>query len=350
MAMKRMMQAVCLLALACGMLAGCKKDGGVKVSVQFSATSNSAATRTAYSGEGETTSGKLTKERIDWVDGDKITIYSPEATVLYTNSGHSAEYVIASHTTTTDGIRSKAILAPSVQTATGMANGLWWNDAASTHHFYARYPADPAKIDDTAMAATIPATQQMKKDDTGAWVPDMQYAFMFAKATATDTEAPVELDFYPEFTALQFEIGAGGNGEAKISSFTLTSTSDPLAGDFSVACATGAASTASTTKTLSMDVTNRSDDGVLVITAGDDPVTLTLFALPKDFTNLTLTVVGQPFGTRTLKLADKDGNMIAFTGGKKYWIKGLNLPELLEATGEDINWDVEARGESIYWD
>ena len=54
------MQAVCLLALACGMLAGCKKDGGVKASVQFSATSNSAATRTAYSGEGETTSGKLT--------------------------------------------------------------------------------------------------------------------------------------------------------------------------------------------------------------------------------------------------------------------------------------------------
>lgn len=348
MAMKRMMQAVCLLALACGMLAGCKKDGGVKVSVQFSATSNSAATRTAYSGEGETTSGKLTKERIDWVDGDKITIYSPEALVEYTTSVHAAEYEIVSHTT--DGIRSKAILAPSVQTATGMSNGLWWNDAASTHHFYARYPADPAKIDDTAMAATIPATQQMKKDDTGAWVPDMQYAFMFAKATATDTEAPVELDFYPEFTALQFEIGAGGNGEAKISSFTLTSTSDPLAGDFSVACATGAASTASTTKTLSMDVTNRSDDGVLVITGGGESATITLFALPTDFTNLTLTVVGQPFGTRTLKLADKDGNMIPFTGGKKYWIKGLDLPELLMATGEDINWDVEAKGESIYWD
>ena len=61
----RTMQAVCLLALACGMLAGCKKDGGVKASVQFSATSNSAATRTAYSGEGQTSaSGSLVKERI----------------------------------------------------------------------------------------------------------------------------------------------------------------------------------------------------------------------------------------------------------------------------------------------
>ena len=60
--------------------------------------------------------------------------------------------------------------------------------------------------------------------------------------------------------------------------------------------------------------------------------------------------MGQPFGTRTLKLADKNGNMIAFTGGKKYWIKGLDLPELLEVTGEDINWDVAALGESIYWD
>ena len=348
MALKRTMQAVCLLALACGMLAGCKKDGGVKASVQFSATSNAAATRTAYSGQGETTSGKLTKERIDWVDGDKLTIYSPEAVVEYTTSVHSAEYEIVSHTN--DGARSKAVLAPSVQTATGMANGLWWNNAASTHHFYARYPADPAKINETSMTATIPATQQMKKDDTGAWVPDMQYAYMFASATATDAEAPVELDFYPEFTALQFEIGAGGNGEAKISSFTLTSTSDVLAGDFTVACATGVASTTSTTKTLSMDVTNRTDDGVLVITGGGESATITLFALPLDFTNLTLTVVGQPFGTRTLKLADKDGNMIPFTGGKKYWIKGLDLPELLEATGENINWDVEARGESIYWD
>ena len=348
MALKRTMQAVCLLALACGMLAGCKKDGGVKASVQFSATSNAAATRTAYSGQGETTSGKLTKERIDWVDGDKLTIYSPEAVVEYTTSVHSAEYEIVSHTN--DGARSKAVLAPSVQSATGMANGLWWNNAATTHHFYARYPADPAKIDGTSMTATIPATQEMKKDDTGAWVPDMQYAYMFASATATDTEAPVELDFYPEFTALQFEIGAGGNGEAKISSFTLTSTSDVLAGDFTVACATGVASTTSTTKTLSMDVTNRTDDGVLVITGGGESATITLFALPLDFTNLTLTVVGQPFGTRTLKLADKDGNMIPFTGGKKYWIKGLDLPELLEATGENINWDVEARGESIYWD
>ena len=320
----------------------------MKASVQFSATSNAAATRTAYSGQGETTSGKLTKERIDWVDGDKLTIYSPEAVVEYTTSVHSAEYEIVSHTN--DGARSKAVLAPSVQSATGMANGLWWNNAASTHHFYARYPADPAKIDGTSMTATIPATQQMKKDDTGAWVPDMQYAYMFASATATDTEAPVELDFYPEFTALQFEIGAGGNGEAKISSFTLTSTSDVLAGDFTVACATGVASTTSTTKTLAMDVTNRTDDGVLVITGGGESATITLFALPLDFTNLTLTVVGQPFGTRTLKLADKDGNMIPFTGGKKYWIKGLDLPELLEATGENINWDVEARGESIYWD
>ena len=337
----RTMQAVCLLVLACGMLAGCKKDGGVKVSVQFSATSNSAATRTAYSGEGQTSaSGSLVKERIDWVVDDAITILSDKA-VNMTTGEKWGDYKIL--TVTADGVRSKATLKPVD------VNSLQWG-AEGTYKFYARYPADATKLTETSMTATIPTTQQMKKDDTGAWVPDMQYAFMFAKATATDTEAPVELDFYPEFTALQFEIGAGGNGEAKISSFTLTSTSDPLAGDFSVACATGAASTASTTKTLSMDVTNRSDDGVLVITGGGESATITLFALPTDFTNLTLTVVGQPFGTRTLKLADKNGNMIAFTGGKKYWIKGLDLPELLEVTGEDINWDVAALGESIYWD
>jgi hypothetical protein len=341
MALKRTMQAACLLALACGMLAGCKKDGGEKANVQFSAASKAVATRTAYSGEGQTgTSGSLVKERIDWVVDDAITILSDKA-VNMTTGEKWGDYKIL--TVTADGVRSKATLKPVD------VNSLQWG-AEGTYKFYARYPADATKLTETSMTATIPATQQMKKDDSGKWVPDMDNAFMLATATATNTKDPVELDFYPEFTALQFEIGAGGNGEAKISSFTLTSTSDPLAGDFSVACATGAASTASTTKTLSMDVTNRSDDGVLVITGGGESATITLFALPTDFTNLTLTVVGQPFGTRTLKLADKDGNMIPFTGGKKYWIKGLDLPELLEVTGENINWDVEARGESIYWD
>ena len=271
---------------------------------------------------------------------DAITILSDKA-VNMTTGEKWGDYKIL--TVAANGVRSKATLKPVD------VKSLQWGEEG-TYKFYARYPADATKLTETSMAATIPATQQMKKDDSGKWVPDMDNAFMFATATATNTKDPVELDFYPEFTALQFEIGAGGNGEAKISSFTLASTSDPLAGDFTVACATGVASTASTTKTLSMDVANRSDDGVLVITGGGESATITLFALPTDFTNLTLTVVGQPFGTRTLKLADKDGNMIPFTGGKKYWIKGLNLPELLEATGEDINWDVEARGESIYWD
>ena len=341
MALTRTMQAACLLALACGMLAGCKKDGGEKANVQFSAATKADATRTAYSGEGQTSaSGSLVKERIDWVVDDAITILSDKA-VNMTTGEKWGDYKIL--TVAANGVRSKATLKPVD------VNSLQWGEEG-TYKFYARYPADATKLTETSMTATIPATQQMKKDDSGKWVPDMDNAFMLATATATNTKDPVELDFYPEFTALQFEIGAGGNGEAKISSFTLTSTSDPLAGDFSVACATGAASTASTTKTLSMDVTNRSDDGVLVITGGGESATITLFALPTDFTNLTLTVVGQPFGTRTLKLADKDGNMIPFTGGKKYWIKGLDLPELLEATGENVNWDVEARGESIYWD
>ena len=342
MKLTRIMQTVCLLTLACGMLAGCNKEGGKMAGILFSASSRPDATRTAYSGEGQTSStGSLTKERIDWVLGDLITVWSDKA-LNYTTGEHWGDFSIL--TVVPDGTRSKATLK-SVD-----IKSLQWG-AEETYKFYARYPADGAKIDGTSMTATIPATQQMLKDsETGAWAPDMQYAFMFASATATNTTDPVELEFIPKFTALQFEIGAGGNGEAHITSFTLTSTTTALAGDFTVACATGVASSTSTTKTLSMDVSNRTTDGVLVITAGDDPVTLTLFALPKDFTNLTLTVVGQPFGTRTLKLADKDGNMIPFTGGKKYWIKGLDLPELLEVTGENINWDVEARGESIYWD
>ena len=342
MKLTRIMQTVCLLALACGMLAGCKKEASVKGGILFSASSKAEATRTAYSGEGQTSSGALTKERIDWVENDLITIWSDKA-VNYTTGNTWGDFSILTVTTDDTGLRSKATLKPVD------VKSLQWG-AEDTYQFYARYPADDTKIDGTSMTATIPATQQMVQTATGAWVPDMQYAYMFAKATAANTTDPVELDFAPVFTALQFEIGAGGNGEAKVESFKLTSTSDALAGDFTVACATGVASSSSTTKTLTMDVSNRSDDGKLVIVGGGDPVTLTLFALPQDFTNLTLEVVGTPFGTRTLKLADKEGSMIEFKGGKKYWIKGLDLPELLEASGENINWDVEARGESIYWD
>ena len=342
--MKGTLKAACLLALACGMLAGCTKNGMTGKAVTFTATTASDETRTAYSGEGTTSSGVLVKERIDWVDGDKITIFSPEALIAYSTTQHAADYVVDSHTT--EGTRSRAIISPLVQTSTGMANGLWWDESSSTNTFYARYPAKADAISATGMKAEIPDHQKYYADGTA----DMDYAFMFAKATAVPGAAEVKLEFKPEFTAFQFQIDGGGNEAIKVTSITLSSTTSTLAGSFMVNCSDDSVTLGSdATSTLTIDFPTA--EGITVVTDPTKPVIINFFALPVEtISNLTLTIKGSKIGTRKLKLTDASGTMLSFPGKKKYIIKNLNLPELLNATGEDINWDVEAKGESIYWD
>lgn len=342
--MKGTLKAACLLALACGMLAGCTKNGMTGKAVTFTATTASDETRTAYSGEGTTSSGVLVKERIDWVDGDKITIFSPEALIAYSTTQHAADYVVDSHTT--EGTRSRAIISPLVQSSTGMANGLWWDESSATNSFYARYPADASLINDIGMKAAIPATQDYLPDGKV----NMDYAFMFAKATAAPGTAEVKLEFKPQFTVFQFQISGGGNEAVNVTSITLSSTTSTLAGAFTVSCSDESVSLGSDGSST-LTVKFPTADGIKVVTDPEKPVIITLFALPVEtITNLTLTLVGDKIGTRRLKLTDASGTMLSFAGKKKYVIKNLNLPELIDATGEDINWDVEARGESIYWD
>jgi hypothetical protein len=159
----------------------------------------------------------------------------------------------------------------------------------------------------------------------------------------------VELKFNPMFTALEFVVGGGGNGQVDLTTFKLSSTDTPLTGAFQVTCSSGTpAATGTPGLTGSLDFSNLPGGKLSVV--GDTPVTVTLFALPTNLTKLTLEVAGDPIQTRTLKLNDKNGNPIPFVGGRKYRITGLSLPELLNATGEDIDWDIQAQGEPLIWD
>ncbi len=92
-------------------LAGCQKDHA-KTSelsgkaVRFAVSSKSAATRTAFSGEGTVTGtdefGRniLSWERIDWKVGDQVMIASDEAIVYETPSVRNAVYTVESFTAT----------------------------------------------------------------------------------------------------------------------------------------------------------------------------------------------------------------------------------------------------------
>ena len=341
--MERSMKCLAALILACGMLAGCDRvlvPGG---EVVFQASSVPTSTRTAYSGERTSDSG-VVKERIDWITGDKFTVWSDKAHALDDATLHTGDYVITSVETDDDRIRSRAKVKSTND------NGLQWDTALGPHTFYARFPNDQAKLDGDKMTAAIPATQTLLYDtESGAISPDMQYAFMFAKTTVAAGVDKVLLPFSPVFTALEFEVGGGGNGQVDLTSFKLTSTTDAITGGFEVACASGAVSLTGTPGlTASLDLSNL-PNGKLTVT-GTSSVTVTVFGVPKALKNLTLEVKGDQILTRTLKLSDKNGNMLTFDACKKYRILGLSLPELLKAEGEDVDWDIQAQGEPLVWD
>jgi hypothetical protein len=327
------------------MLAGCDKPAqtGLGGQIRFRAASGSMDTRTAYSGD-TGTEGSVTKERINWIEGDQVTVWSDKAVYLGDASRRTADYKVKN--VTTSGVRSIAELV-----ATD-ANGFQWGDeAAGTNYtFYARYPADQTKINGTNMTAEIPATQTLLYDsESGKISPDMKYAFMFASTTAPIHADAVKLEFDPEFTALEFVVGGGGNGQVNLTSFKLSSTSVPVSGGFQVVCASKAATaTGTAANSVSMDFSNL-PGGKLTVT-GDTPVTVTVFAVPVELKNLTLEVTGDKIQTRTLKLNNKNGSTITFAGGRKYRITGLNLPELLNVNGKDIDWDIEALLEPMVWD
>ena len=133
--MKRILEAVCLLTLACGMLAGCTKDAGERNAVKFTVSSSPVATRTSYSGKGETQSGVLVRERIDWTRGDIFTVKSDNAYFLDDKDRHWANYRVDDY-----GILSSDVGTSRAAISPVDANSLQWGDRRD-HVFIARYPA-----------------------------------------------------------------------------------------------------------------------------------------------------------------------------------------------------------------
>ena len=330
-----------VLILAGGMLAGCKRMNVPGGEINFRASSAPLSTKTAYSGERNTESG-VVKERIDWLEGDEITIWSDKARMMYDETRQAGDYVFTS--VEADGVRSRGKIVSSI------GNGLQWTSATGTYTFYCRYPSDGTKINGEKMLGEIPASQVIQYDaETGSMKPDMQYAYLFAGTTAPANAASVTLEFRPVFTALEFEVGGGGDGQVDLTSFTITSTTDAVTGAFERSCASGNV-TVTGTPGLSASLDFSQIPGGKLTVTGAAPVTVTIFAVPKDLKNLTLEVKGDQIQTRTLKLANKNGSFLTFDACKKYRILGLSLPELLKAEGEDIDWDIQAIGETLIWD
>lgn len=330
----RILWAVAALVL----LAGCQKFGGAGKEIRFSAVAKSdAATKTVYSGE--VVGGY---ERINWVVGDKIRIYSSEAACNNDGTYHWADYQVS--TITPSAQYSKASTLNVVHSTRG---GLAW-EGDGTYNFYSIYPAPSADeaapgtvrgTSGTPFACTIPAAQTgtattveaiASGANTTVYYPSMENAYLVAYDSQSNGN-DITLDFDPAYTAFHISAGAGSAPETakEIKSVTLTSASTALNGAYTAFYNSG----------WNYGITGTGLATTFTFTGGnytipvDGKVEFVIFALPQQLGGLTLTFTLADDTTRSLKLkkntpdagTDASG-FINFAPCKKHYISGLLIP------------------------
>ena len=369
--------ATLLLAFVLGLLvSGCGKSNGPGRKVKgngiaISATTlkqSNGATKTVY---GTRPSGGGTQP-IYWADGDHIILscaqaLSSEGAALTTG----LEYEAAP---TSD--KSKALIYPA-----NNGNGLWWKDATTTHNIFGLYPApsqnSSASLSLTGSAAvTMPSTQTLTKADgfdsatDKVFNPNMDYAYLWSGVSTKKTNS-VGMTFKPGFTAFELTVGNANDEAITLNSFTLSSTSCALAGDFSIAITAANPSTGSTatyTVPVFADGSNNKVTVNLANTAitNTQTLTFTLFALPASklsgkediLSDLKLSFnmsYGGATVTRSKLLkyradhsdASKAGKPIEITGTGKAYIT-LTLPDFKIITLDVVTInDIEAAPSTI---
>ena len=205
--------------------------------------------RTIYSGE-TYTYNNVTYERIDWIEGDKIEIYCPEA-----NNGPSAHYNIT-------GFKANDENAGNTNKGSDYAyltriedTALQWN-GNGVHNFYAMYPSNNMFVNsdgslptvaqgiqlstqsDTVIVKGIVPTSQSGEitvtEGNYTIAPNMKYAYMVAKSTATRNDGSVGLSFVPIVTAVEIElkVPASDNDIHPVSIAEIQVSGNGIAGEF----------------------------------------------------------------------------------------------------------------------
>ena len=311
--------AALLLVLSCDRMV--EQDAPVARAVTFSAsTGYEPETRTAFSGE--VSGDSRTFERIDWVNGDCISICSAEAETAA--GAHAADYAVTA--SSADGVRSLAAVRSS--------DPLLWGEGTNT--FYALYPAPGSEGADPALAlspgtvsAVIPATQSLTASGS-VFKPDMHYAYMaaVAKVDSPDVPGPVSLVFKPMVTTYELNLlnFATDPVESDLTVVRLRSTADgarlsggftaSLNADGSYAAAPAGEGTDAVSATLPAG-TRLSDSNALQIT---------LFTLPVDQAGIQIELEFASGLVRRLPLAD-GGAPITVPAGEKIYLDNVTVPD-----------------------
>lgn len=321
-------------------LTGCQKgnetENGEKA-VNFNILSGMPATRTQYSGDGiKDSDGKLTWERIDWVVGDQITVWSDNAVGRITPSKKYANYVVAEEPSIVD--ENKVSQSNVVRTT---EDGLLYDEAnqGADYTFWGAYPAfDGAPVADGKAKFSIPATQTGTASGTGDIVlaPNMSGAYMFGAATAKYGKS-FDLCFYPAYTAFEIVIKAAeGAYPIGLESVKLISTTALYGSDIEATIVAGTSTNskgktigATTYSTVAATAANKEitydfPEGTDVNST--NTLTFTVFAVPQDVVGLSLEF-SLSDGTKRTATLKKNGEAITFGACEKNRIYTLAIPE-----------------------
>lgn len=342
--MKKRALTFIILAGLVTMLAGCEEplnwDRIKGRQVQFEVSSRSdVKTKTSYS-DAFYTEGGRNFERINWVTGDQIRIYSSNTAKVSSNIGDYYDYYDYSIASVTANDRKSD--ATLTQPAAG--EGLIWVDDPYDVTFYGTYPPmNPRRNESNELIAfvdmSIPATQEPTWSGR-VGTPNMSYAYMVsAPATFQGTDVDgqtvpkMHMDFYPLFNAFYFVL-ASQSGEIQLNSLTLSTNalSDYLSGRF--------------TYMTSKLTANGPDVGGVSHVGGNgtsvsvnfpsgttisktDSVKVTLLTLPPQsgtaISDLTLTINYGDNKVASLPLKYSNGNPLQFPAFHKARITGLAM-------------------------
>ena len=312
------------IVLLAGMVS-CQKWTIFSKEIRFNAISaETLQTRTAYSGEVASN-----WERINWVNGDQIRMYSDKAKTKENQSW--ADYTVDNTSITADGRYSQTKLSGS---------GLLWGEGLGTYHFWGIYPSHAISVSagtGTVSGLAIAAAQDVieanktvitSPSEITVYAPDMSSAWMLAdNPSVSEGATSLNMDFYPAFTAFQFSLASQFASTITVKSFTLSSSDTDIAGTFD---ATFAADGASTYDNFSgsRDITVSFGSGVDI--TDTKALRFTVLALPRSISNLSISFNIEVNGTaitRTLPLKTTSPDaFITFDACKKHNISGLLLP------------------------
>ena len=334
-------------------LTGCQKGTGVDNAgkkARFSA-STGYETRTAYSGVRDENK-KI--ERIDWTSGDQIMVWSDNATVrpqgtpYFSGNDKLAVYNIGTITASDE---------KSVATVEDWRDsGLLYPDGNQTCQFWGVYPASAVTASpvDNTVSLAIGAQQQLAENANTAistanpyvdFVPDMDQAYMLAYVSGAKEGASVELPFKPAFTDFEFNITTTLESDVTVTAVEITSTSTAVSGGFTATCTNGTWSY-TIDSDAGMSAKAVLPEGGYTINAQNPGLSLNVFALPQDLTNLKVTFYTSD-GNKTLKLLDRDKTTwLTFAGTKKHRLNGIILPtgwtfKYITLDLQVLEWDVE---------